>query len=717
MGEEKKSVSLTVTGMTCASCSRIVEKRLSKIDGVAFAAVNLGTETAFVVLEKDVPLEALEEAVTKAGYGVSRERPADLESRRYSEARRNLILAWIVTGPLMALMIPHMAGYHVFGYHWMEIAGGALVIFGAGWRSLRGAWIALSHGHGNMDVLVCLGALAAWSTAILAQSGVAVSSFGAVGAMIVALHVTGRFIESHLRDRASKEIRALVGIQAREARVVRDDGEVTVPIEAVSSGMVLSVRPGERIPSDGVVLSGRSAVDESMITGEPMPVSKEEGHEVTGGSVAVTGSLKIEVTRTGEDTFLSRMIALIEEAQGAKIPIQAFADRVTGAFVPVVASLALASGLFWYLGVDRFGWILDQASRWIPWVVSARDPLSVGLFAFVTTIVIACPCALGLATPMALITGTGAASRKGIVIGNAEAIQTAGDVTVVVMDKTGTLTEGHPEVTRISLDSRSLAVAVAMESASNHPLAKAIAALDADPIDMESVEEIAGEGLTAVVDGETWTLGRPKSMEKYEEMTQAGRTVVEVRKEGEVMGFLALEDPIRPESVDAVSELKKLGIRPVMATGDNRGAAELVADAVGIDRSNVHAGIKPEDKLAIIRSEQSRGGKVLMVGDGMNDAAALKGADVGVAVGSGTDLAIDSADMVIVSGGAERIAQGIALSRKTFSVIRQNLFWAFGYNLLALPLAMAGLLHPVVAEVAMTFSSISVILNSMRVGR
>ncbi|EFC91144.1 heavy metal translocating P-type ATPase [Dethiosulfovibrio peptidovorans DSM 11002] len=717
MGEEKKSVSLTVTGMTCASCSRIVEKRLSKIDGVAFAAVNLGTETAFVVLEKDVPLQTLEEAVTKAGYGISWERPADLESRRYFEARRNLILAWVVTGPLMALMIPHMAGYHVFGYHWMEIAGGALVIFGAGWRSLRGAWIALSHGHGNMDVLVCLGALAAWSTAILAQSGVAVSSFGAVGAMIVALHVTGRFIESHLRDRASKEIRALVGIQAREARVVRDDGEVTVPIEAVSSGMVLSVRPGERIPSDGVVLSGRSAVDESMITGEPIPVSKEEGHEVTGGSVAVTGSLKIEVTRTGEDTFLSRMIALIEEAQGAKIPIQAFADRMTGAFVPVVAFLALASGLFWYLGVDRFGWILDQASRWIPWVVSARDPLSVGLFAFVTTIVIACPCALGLATPMALITGTGAASRKGIVIGNAEAIQTAGDVTVVVLDKTGTLTEGHPEVTRISLDPRSLAVAVAMESASNHPLAKAIAALDADPIDMESVEEIAGEGLTAVVDGETWTLGRPKSMENYEEMTQAGRTVVEVRKDGEVMGFLALEDPIRPESADAVSELKKLGIRPVMATGDNRGAAELVADAVGIDRSDVHAGIKPEDKLAIIRSEQSKGGKVLMVGDGMNDAAALKGADVGVAVGSGTDLAIDSADMVIVSGGAERIAQGIALSRKTFSVIRQNLFWAFGYNLLALPLAMAGLLHPVVAEVAMTFSSISVILNSMRVGR
>jgi Cu+-exporting ATPase len=318
---------------------------------------------------------------------------------------------------------------------------------------------------------------------------------------------------------------------------------------------------------------------------------------------------------------------------------------------------------------------------------------------------------------MALITGTGAASKKGIVIGNAEAIQTAGDVTVVVLDKTGTLTEGHPEVTRISLDPRSLAVAVAMESASNHPLAKAIAALDADPIDLESVEEVAGEGLTAVVDGETWTLGRPKSMEKYEEMTQAGRTVVEVRKEGEVMGFMALEDPIRPESADAVSELKKLGIRPVMATGDNRGAAELVADAVGIDRSDVHAGIKPEDKLAIIRSEQSRGGKVLMVGDGMNDAAALKGADVGVAVGSGTDLAIDSADMVIVSGGAERIAQGIALSRKTFSVIRQNLFWAFGYNLLALPLAMAGLLHPVVAEVAMTFSSISVILNSMRVGR
>ncbi|MDD4836326.1 MAG: HAD-IC family P-type ATPase, partial [Dethiosulfovibrio sp.] len=432
----------------------------------------------------------------------------DLEEGRYRKAKLNLSLAWAITGPLMALMVFHMIGIHVPGYLWMEIVGGGVVIFGAGWGSLRGAWIALTHGHGNMDVLVSLGALAAWSTALLGAFGLNVSSFGAVGAMIIALHVTGRFIESHLRDRAAKEIRALVGIQAREARVIKDGGEMTLPIEALKEGMTLLVRPGERIPSDGTVLSGRSAVDESMITGEPIPVSKELGDPVTGGSVAVTGSMEIEVTRVGGETFLSRMIALIEEAQGAKIPIQAFADRVTGAFVPVVALLALASGIFWYTSIGRFGWFLDRASAWLPWVVEARDPLSVGLFAFVTTIVIACPCALGLATPMALITGTGAASKKGLVIGNAEAIQTAGDVKVVILDKTGTLTLGRPALAHMDLDRRALSVAVAMESMSNHPLAKAIAEIEADPLDVTSVEEIAGEGLKARIDGEEWTGGR-----------------------------------------------------------------------------------------------------------------------------------------------------------------------------------------------------------------
>ncbi|PIE55347.1 MAG: heavy metal translocating P-type ATPase [Dethiosulfovibrio peptidovorans] len=703
--------------MTCASCSRIVEKRLSKVEGVVFAAVNLATETAFVVLDEPVPLEILEDAVVKAGYAVSRERPQDLEARRYALARRNLILAWVVAAPLMGLMIPHMMGYHIPGYRWFEIFGGALVLFGAGRSSMKGAWIAVTHAHGNMDVLVCLGALAAWSTALLGLVGIQVTSFGAVGAMIVALHVTGRYIESHLRDRAAKEIRALVGIQAREARILKDGEAVTLPIEAVTQGMTLSVHPGERIPADGLIAKGTSAVDESMITGEPIPVTKGEGDDVTGGSVNVTGNLEISVTRTGEDTFLSRMIALIEEAQGAKIPIQAFADRLTGAFVPVVALLALASGVFWFFGVDHFGWLLDKAGTYLPWVVEARDPLSVGLFAFVTTIVIACPCALGLATPMALITGTGAASRKGLVIGNAEAIQTAGDVQVVILDKTGTLTEGHPVVTHKELDDQSLAVAVAMESQSNHPLAKAIAGLDAPALELDQINEEAGQGLRTVLEGQTWILGRPLSIDAYKEQVDLGRTVVEVRCDDEIKGFLALEDPIRPEAYDAIQELKKLGIRPVMATGDNWGAARLVARAVGIPEEDVHAEIRPEDKLDIVRSEQSRGGKVLMVGDGMNDAAALKGADVGVAVGSGADLAIDSADIVIVSGGVDRIAQGVRISRTTFTVIRQNLYWAFGYNLLALPLAMSGLLHPAVAEISMTFSSISVILNSMRVGR
>lgn len=715
--EEKKNVSLTVTGMTCASCSRIVERKLSSVDGVAFAAVNLATETAFVVLDRAVPLETLEAAVIRAGYSVSRERPKDLEAARYGRAIRNVILAWAITGPMMALMIPHMMGKHLPGYGWIEILGGLAVIAGAGRDSLRGAWIALTHGHGNMDVLVSLGAVAAWSTALLSAFGMNVASFGAVGSMIMALHVTGRFIESRLRDRAAREIRALVGIQAREARVIVDGREMTLPIDAMKEGMTLLVRPGERIPSDGTVLSGRSAVDESMITGEPIPVARGKGDPVTGGSVAVTGSLEIGVTRVGEDTFLSRMIALIEEAQGAKIPIQAFADRVTGSFVPVVALLALSAGTFWYLGVERYGWMLDGASRWLPWVVEARDPLSVALFAFVTTIVIACPCALGLATPMALIAGTGAASRRGLIIGNAEALQTAGDAGVVVMDKTGTITLGRPVVVEIQADPTAVSVAKGIEAVSSHPLARALSEIPSQSADVESVEEIAGEGLSGEFEGEKWFVGRPLSMDRYGAEISKGRTVVEIRCGSDIRGFLALEDPVRPEAGGAIAALRELGIKPVMATGDNRGSAALVAALVGIAPSDVHSEIRPEDKLSIVRSEQARGVKVLMVGDGMNDAAALKGADVGVAVGTGTDLAIDSADMVIVSGGIDGIAEGIKISRKTFSVIRQNLFWAFGYNLLALPLAMAGLLHPVVAEIAMTFSSVSVILNSLRISR
>ncbi|MCF7935034.1 MAG: heavy metal translocating P-type ATPase [Synergistales bacterium] len=701
--------------MTCATCSRIVERSLRKVDGVAYAGVNLATETAFVVLDRDIPQERLEEAVRKAGYGVTHASREEREARRYLDARNRLALAWSVTGPLMVMMGFHMAGTHVAAYLWFETLLGALVLLATGLPTIRSAWIALTHGHANMDVLVSLGTVTAWCTAPATLAGVVDTSFGALGPMILALHLTGRYIESHLRDRAAKEIKALLKIQAREARIRTDDGrELSVPIEGLKTGVTVLVRPGERIPVDGRIEQGRTSVDESMITGESLPVQKEEGAEVTGGSLNLGGALEITATGIGEDSFLARMIGLIQEAQGAKIPIQALADRITNVFVPVVASLAVASGVFWYLGVERFGGFLDAAGSLLPWVTSVREPFSLAVFAFITTIVIACPCALGLATPMALITGTGLASRKGMIIRNAEAIQTAREIGVVVFDKTGTITQGAPRVVWTNLDRQALAVAGAMERNSTHPLATAIA--DYAPDGQTAVTELreqAGEGVSATVDDDAWFVGKPKETERYRECYAEGATVVEVRKNDRVVGALAVKDPVRADAARGIRRFQEQGIATVMATGDVQETAEAVARQVGIDE--VMAGIKPEDKLYVVRRAQSNGAKVLMVGDGMNDAAALKGADIGVAVGSGMDLAIDSADVVVVKGGLPSVADVVGISTKTFAVIRQNLAWAFGYNVVAIPLAMMGLLHPVIAESAMALSSISVVLNSLRI--
>ena len=715
--QTKVKRSIRVTGMTCATCARMVERSLKKVEGVSFAAVNLATETVFVVVDDaNLPQSRLEEAIVKAGYGFSYDAPEELENRRYREARRNLTVSWAVTAPLMALMVFHMMGRHIPGYTWMELVGGLIVFAGAGLATFKGAWIALSHRHANMDVLVVFGAVAAWATALLHLVGLPLASFGALGPMILALHITGRFIESHLRDRATKEIRGLLDLQAREARVINDDGsELLVPIEAVKEGLRVLVRPGERFPADGRIDDGRTSVDESMITGESLPVTRDRGELVTGGSLNLTGAVTVEVTRVGEDSFLAQMIALIQEAQGAKIPIQAFADRVTNVFVPVIVSLALVAGLTWFVGSRALAPLLDWADGFLPWVTSVRDPLSLALFAFITTVVIACPCALGLATPMALIAATARASRHGLVIRNAEAIQTSRDVAVVVMDKTGTITEGRPQVVAHDLSDEDLAAAAAVESRSSHPLARAICDAVADHPQASDVTEEVGQGVSGTVGGRRYFVGRPDDGEIYRSHLDRGRTVVEVRKDGERAGFIAIEDPLRDDAVEAVRRLKELGIRPVMATGDNEHTARAVASRAAIDE--VHAGVRPEDKLDLVRGLQARDVKVLMVGDGMNDAAALKGADVGIAIGSGTDLAIDSADIVIVRGGISSVAEAVTISRKTFSIIGQNLFWAFAYNVIAVPLAMAALLHPIIAETAMAFSSISVILNSQRINR
>jgi len=711
---EEKKRSFRITGMTCATCAMIVERALMKVDGVKFAAVNLATETAFVILEKDVPQVILEEAVKKAGYGVSYESREDFEVRRFLAFKRSVILAWSLTAPLMMLMFLHMAGHHMPWFSFIEVLASALVVFVAGRRTIKGAWIALTHFHANMDVLVFLGSVMSFLTALLAMAGLFEVSFGSVGAMIMSIHLTGRYIESRLRDRATKEIKSLLKLKAQEALLLTDDGsEITVPIEAVKEGSFVLVKPGERVPVDGEIVDGISSVDESMITGEPVPALKEPGDRLISGSLNLSGLLKVRVDRVGEDTFLSQMISLIQEAQGSKVPIQAFADRVTNVFVPVVVMLAVISSVLWAFNMDKWAGFLDMARQILPWVTKVDDPLSFGVFVFVTTIVIACPCALGLATPMALVTGTSKAMRHGLVIRNGEAIQTTKDIGIVMFDKTGTLTLGSPKVVDHNLADEAANIAGALESLSNHPLGKAISELKKFDVKIEEFEEIVGEGVKGKVDGRVYEVGRPADASVYEALLEKGYIVVEVKRDGFIVGYIAIFDPIREDSFEAVKCLKDMGIEVVLVTGDNEITAKTVAKALGIDE--VHWGVRPEDKMSIVRDYQATGKKVMMTGDGMNDAAALKAADVGVAMGSGTDLAIDSADVVILQGGAAKVVSLIEISKETFRVIRQNLKWAFGYNVVAIPLAMSGLLHPIIAEGAMALSSISVIINSLRI--
>ena len=714
MSENK--MSFRVTGMTCTTCSKIVERALSKVEGVTYASVNLATESVFVAADDSVTFDVLEAAVEKSGYKILKEAPADIDDIKYREARKDLFFILLIGMPMSVLMFMHMAmGIHYHWYSMMEVTAGGVAIFWGGRKTLRGAWIALAHAHTNMDTLIAISAAASWVTAAMNYAGLDIPSFGTIGVMILMLHLTGRYIESHLRDRAAKQVKALMTLQPREARVVSEGNTLMVPIEAVKPETLIQVNPGERIPLDGVVEEGLSGVDESLLTGESQPVAKDSGSDVTGGAMNLSGVLLIRTTKVGEDTFLSKMLDLVREAQGSKVPLQDLADRITLKFVPAVISLALISALVWYFFFDSLSLYIAPLAGYLPWPTAFGSPISAAAYSFVATLVIACPCALGLATPLALVVSTGEASKNGLLIRNAEAIQTLHEVDHAILDKTGTLTMGEPEVMEWELRDEAIPFVCALESNSGHPVAKAVARrLGTHGCEKpERAEEVPGEGVTGRWGNDEWFVGRPLNRSRWTAKSALARTIVEVRKNGEPLGFFAISDPIRNDSKEAVSELARLGITTMMATGDGMEAALEIAGQAGIE--NVRWEVRPEDKLSIVRETQSRGKRVLMAGDGINDAAALKGAHVGVAMGGGMDLAVDSADIVILKGGISKIVSAVKISDKTWQVIRQNLFGAFFYNIIAIPLAMLGLLHPLAAELAMAASSITVILNSLRI--
>ncbi|MFQ6081335.1 MAG: heavy metal translocating P-type ATPase, partial [Candidatus Bathyarchaeia archaeon] len=723
-GERTREISLKITGMSCASCAATIEKALRSLDGVKSANVNFATERATVEYSPDiVSILDLRKAIQDVGYGVESEEEVDKSMEEMEKARKRMLVAWAFTVPIIVWMIPEMALGIVWPNETIYNLGLILlavpVLFWAGLPTLRSAVKAIFHKTANMDVLIMMGTTIAFLTGppVFFTS---ILNYAGVGGMIMSFHLTGRFFEAKAKGRASQAIRRLLKLEAKSARILVDGEEREVPIQEVKVGDIMIVRPGEKIPTDGMVVEGESAVDESMATGESMPVHKRPGDEVIGATVNQEGLLKVKATRVGKDTFLSQVIKMVEECQGTKVPIQEFADKVTGYFVPTVLLIALSTFVLWIAVPETMAVVARWASPVLPWVSLNQPTIMLAIFATVAALVIACPCALGLATPTALMVGTGIGAERGILIRKGEAIQTMKEVKAVILDKTGTLTKGKPEVTDVvslgvnpSDENTVLYYAASVEQGSEHPLGQAIVnkareeGIKLD--DPESFKAIRGMGVKGLVNGAEVLVGKPSLLdssamstdmkERFRELQEQAKTAMIVAVNREVIGIIAVADTLKEDTVNAVQELERMGLKTVMLTGDNRRTAEAIAKQIGM--SDVYAEVMPDEKVEVIKQAQSKYGMVAMVGDGINDAPAITQANVGVAIGTGTDIAIEAGDIILVRGDISGLVSAIKLSKATFRKIKQNLFWAFIYNTVAIPIAIFGLLHPVIAELCM----------------
>ncbi|HHY44795.1 MAG TPA: copper-translocating P-type ATPase [Firmicutes bacterium] len=745
--QSKERAVLRIGGMTCAACAAAVENALKKADGVFFASVNIATEKATVEFDPTkVSRETLSRVVSESGYemlGVEGDEESvsgeeDDDVRKMREARNRMLGAWAFTIPIMLWMIPEMFFGIMWPNHMVMNAGMILLaipplaIFGR--KTFVSAFKAVSHGSANMDVLIAMGTGAAFLTGP-AMFFLPVANYAGVSAMIMAFHLTGRYIEATAKGRASQAIKKLLELGAKTARVIRGDQEVEVPIEQVVPGDILAIRPGEKVPTDGEVIEGSTTIDESMATGESMPVKKQPGDQVIGATINQSGFIKVRATKVGKDTFLAQVIKLVEEAQGTKVPIQEFADRVTGVFVPVVVGIALVTLVVWLVFPEFMVGILLKAASTIPWIDPELGPVTLALSATIAVLVIACPCALGLATPTALLVGSGIGAENGVLIRRGEAIQAMKDVKVVVFDKTGTITKGKPDVTDVVLAKSApegsmseddlLALAASVESRSEHPLAMAVVGgaqkrgLTVEP--PEDFQSITGKGVSARVSGKRVLVGSRRLMQDegidasaieddLRRVEEEAKTGMIVAVDGTVYGLIAVADPLKEDSKVAIAELKAMGLDTAIVTGDNRRTANAIAKKVGI--THVVAEVLPDGKVQSVTELQNKFGTIAMVGDGINDAPALAQADVGIAIGTGTDIAIESSDITLVRGDLSGVVTAVKLSRATFRKIRQNLFWAFFYNVIAIPVAILGFLHPVMAEIAMATSSITVVTNA-----
>ncbi|WP_441249920.1 heavy metal translocating P-type ATPase [Kitasatospora sp. McL0602] len=734
----RDSVELSIGGMTCASCAARIEKKLNRLDGVT-ATVNYATEKARVEYGPEVSVADLIATVEKTGYTAELPPPpAPLETPESNEPapadplRERLLISAALTVPVVLLsMVPAL---QFDNWQWLAFAlTGPVVVYG-GLPFHRAAWTNLKHGAATMDTLVSLGTLAAfgWSVwalflghagmtgmrhefSLTAAAGAASSAlYLETAAAVTTLILLGRWLEARSKRRAGAALHALLDLGAKDVAVLREGREVRLPVAALAPGMRFVVRPGEKIATDGTVVEGSSAVDASMLTGEAVPVEVTVGDQVTGATVNAGGRLVVEATRVGADTRLARMTELVEQAQNGKAAAQRLADRISAVFVPVVILIALGT--------------------LVGWLLTSGNPAE-AFTAAVAVLIIACPCALGLATPTALMVGTGRGAQLGILIKGPEVLETTRRVDTVVLDKTGTVTTGRMSLTAVHTaegvtEEEVLRLAGALEHASEHPIAAAVASAAAERLGelppVEGFRTVPGRGVQGTVDGHTVVAGRellladraqhlpPVLAAARAAAEAAGRTAVSVGWDGAARAVLVVSDTVRPTSAEAVAQLRGLGLRPVLLTGDNRAAAEAVAAEVGIAPEDVIAEVLPEDKVAAVRRLQAEGRSVAMVGDGVNDAAALAQADLGLAMGTGTDAAIEAGDLTLVRGDLRSAADAIRLARRTLATIRGNLFWAFAYNVAAVPLAAAGLLNPVVAGAAMAFSSVFVVTNSLR---
>ncbi|MFH9236654.1 heavy metal translocating P-type ATPase [Streptomyces anulatus] len=747
-GADTAAVELAIGGMTCASCAARIEKKLNRMDGVE-ATVNYATEKAKVTyLGADVSVEDLIATVEATGYTARPPAPpastaspgsngtdtagagAESEDDGLTSLRQRLITAVLLAVPVIAMaMVPALQ----FDYwQWLSLTLTAPVVVYAAWPFHRAAWTNAKHGAATMDTLISVGTSAAflWSLWALffgtagmvgmthpfeltiARSDGAANIYLEAAAGVTAFILAGRYFEARSKRKAGAALKALMELGAKEVTVLRDGVETTIPTAALQVGDRFLVRPGEKIATDGTVVEGSSAVDASMLTGESVPVEVTTGDTVTGATINAGGRLVVEATRIGADTQLARMARLVEDAQNGKASAQRLADRISAVFVPIVIALALGTLGFW-LGNDA--------------------GLTAAFTAAVAVLIIACPCALGLATPTALMVGTGRGAQLGILIKGPEVLETTRRADTIVLDKTGTVTTGRmtlqtTHTTHTTTETEVLRLAGALENASEHPIAQAVAAAATDttgPLPTpEDFQNIPGLGVQGIVEGHAVLVGREQLLAEWEirlpdrlakakkAAEAAGRTAITVAWDGEARAVLEVADAVKDTSAEAIRRLRALGLTPILLTGDNRAVAESVAAEVGIDE--VYAEVMPQDKVDVVKRLQAEGRSVAMVGDGVNDAAALAQADLGLAMGTGTDAAIEAGDLTLVRGDLNAAADAIRLSRRTLSTIRTNLFWAFAYNVGALPLAAAGLLNPMIAGAAMAFSSVFVVGNSLR---